>query len=207
MDIFTAIEQRRAVKKFDPDHRLTDQEIERLMRAAILSPTSFNIQNWRFVLVTDPEAKRRIREVGYDQAQFSDASLIVFVCGDRRAYARDPERYWRSAPPEARQAIVAMIHDAYDGKPQRQHDEVIRSGAMAAMTIMLAAKALGYDTCPMMGFDAAAVAELIHLPPEHEIVMAVTVGRRLEDPRPRGGQLPLEDVVFRERFPEVAADV
>ena len=53
MDLFTAIAERRSVKKFDPDHRLTDAEINRLMEAVIQSPTSFNIQNWRFVLVTD----------------------------------------------------------------------------------------------------------------------------------------------------------
>ena len=54
MDTFDAIAARRSVKKFDPDHVMSEDEITRLMEAVILSPTSFNIQNWRFVLITDP---------------------------------------------------------------------------------------------------------------------------------------------------------
>ena len=202
METFEAIRSRRSVKRFDPEHRLTDGEIEQLVGAAVLSPTSFNIQNWRFVVVTDPELKRRIRQVGYDQPQFSDASAVIFLCGDLQAHARDPERYWRNVPEEQRRAIVGMIRAAYDGRPERQHDEALRSCGMAAQTLMLAARAMGYDTCPMVGFDFAAVAELIRLPADHEIVMAVAVGKRLADPHPRPGPLPLAEVMFRDRFPE-----
>jgi hypothetical protein len=53
----------------------------------------------------------------------------------------------------------------------------------------------------MIGFDFAAVARIVNLPPEHDIVMAVTVGRALEPARQRGGQLPLAEVVVRDRFP------
>ena len=203
MDVFTAVAARRSIKKFDPEHSLSEDEIHRLMEAAILSPTSFNLQNWRFVLVADPERKERLREIGWRQAQFAEASLVILICGDLKAHARDPGRYWRHAPEAPRAAIVSAIVDAYEGRRDRQHDEVLRSGGIAAQTIMLAAKAMGYDTCPMVGFDFAAAAALVNLPPDHEIVMAVTVGKRREDPRPRGGQLPLEEVVIRERFPDI----
>lgn len=200
METFAAIEGRRSVKKFDPLHTMTDQEIERLMGAVILSPTSFNIQNWRFVLVTDLEVKRKFREIGWNQAQFSDCSLIVLVCGDRMAYAQDTDRYWASAAPETREAIVGMIRGYYDAHESARRDENIRSGGMAAMTIMLAAKAMGYDTCPMQGFDYAKAAELVNLPVNHDIIMAVTVGKAAEPARPRGGQLPLTEVCFRNSF-------
>ena len=55
MNTFEAIETRRSVKHYDPKHRMTDKEIEKLLSAAILSPTSFNIQNWRFVSVVDAQ--------------------------------------------------------------------------------------------------------------------------------------------------------
>ena len=61
MDTFTAIETRRSVKHYDPDHRMREEEIERLLSAAVLSPTAFNIQNWRFVVVRDPELRAKIR--------------------------------------------------------------------------------------------------------------------------------------------------
>ena len=206
MDTFEAVETRRSVKKFDPDHEMSAEEIDRLMRATILSPTSYNIQNWRFVLVTDREQKDAVRKVGWNQAQFSDCSLLVVVCGDLEAYARDPERYWRNAPEAARAAIVPMIAGCYEGDERARRDEALRSGGMAAQTLMLAAQAMGYDTCPMTGFDFAEVAGIIGLPPDHEIVMAVAVGRGVEPARERSGRIPYSEAVVRERFPSPGSE-
>jgi nitroreductase len=200
MDTFAAIEQRRSVKKFDPAHRFTEDEITRLMSAVLLSPTSFNIQNWRFVVITDEALKTKVREFGWNQAQFTDASAIVLVCGDLQAHVKDPARYWATADAATRDMIVPMIVGAYNGKPGLQRDEIMRSGGLAAQTLMLAAKAMGYDSCPMVGFDFAKVGELVGLPADHEIVMAVTVGKALEPARPRGGQLPFDEVVLRNTF-------
>lgn len=200
MDTFETIAARRSVKKYDPDHVMSQDEITRLMEAVILTPTSFNIQNWRFVLITDPEVKKQVRAKGYDQAQFTDASLVVIICGDRGAYNQDPDRYWASAPAEARTAVVSMIKGAYGSNESLRRDENLRSGALAGQTLMLAAKAMGYDSCPMVGFDFKAVAEIIKMPVEHDIVMAVTIGKAQEPARERGGQLPLKDVTFRNSF-------
>jgi nitroreductase len=200
METFAAIEARRSVKKFDPEHVMSEAEIQRLMEAVLLTPTSFNIQNWRFVLITDPEVKKRVRAKGFDQAQFTDASLVVVICGDREAYQKEPDRYWANAPADVRKAIVSMIAGAYGFSETLRRDENLRSGGLAAQTLMLAAKDMGYDTCPMVGFDFSAVADIINLPPEHDIVMAVTVGRALAPARERGGQLPLAEVVFRNTF-------
>ncbi len=200
MDLFSAVSARRAVKKFDPAHQITDAEIDTLMQAVILSPTSFNIQNWRFVLITDPDQKQKMREIGFDQAQFSDCSLLVVICGDRNAYDQEPERYWANAPAETQQMVVGMIRQYYGASAELRRDENLRSGSLAAQTLMLAAQALGYDSCPMVGFDFEAAAGLINLPPEHDIVMAITVGKAVEPARERGGQLPLADVVRKNRF-------
>lgn len=200
MDTFAAIEQRRSVKKFDPAHAMTDAEITRLMEAAILSPTSFNIQNWRFVVITDQAQKDAVKAVGWNQAQFSDCSAIVLVCGDLKAHIREPERYWRNIDEKVRDQIVPMIVGAYEGHDSLQRDEVMRSGGMAAQTIMLAAKDMGYDTCPMVGFDFAKTAALISLPADHEIVMAITVGKALEPARGRSGPLPLNEVMVKDSF-------
>lgn len=200
MDTFAAIAGRRSVKKFDPAHVMTAADIDRLLGAAILSPTSFNIQNWRFVAVTDPQVKAAIRRAGWNQAQFTDCSLLVIVCGDREAYRRDPARYWAAAPQATRDFIVPAILGAYGPNEALRRDENLRSGSMAAQTIMLAAQAMGYDTCPMIGFDFAEVGRIVGLPADHDIVMAVTVGKALEPARERGGQLPLAEVVIRDHF-------
>ncbi len=200
METFDAIAARRSVKKFDPDHVMTEDEITRLMETVILTPTSFNIQNWRFVLITDPEVKRQVREKGYDQAQFTDCSLLVIICGDRNAYDQDPDRYWAEAPEEVRAAIVPMIRGAYGSSETLRRDENFRSGGLAGQTMMLAVKDMGYDSCPMIGFDFEALAHIIKLPADHDIIMAVTVGKALETARERGGQLALDEVIHRNSF-------
>ncbi len=98
MDTFEAIEGRRSVKHYDPEHRLTEDEITKLMQAAILSPTSFNMQNWRFVLVTDSALREQIRAAAFNQAQVSEASLLIVMTADLLAWKKDPQRYWRDAP-------------------------------------------------------------------------------------------------------------
>jgi nitroreductase len=81
-----------------------------------------------------------------------------------------------------------------------QRDEVMRSGGIAAQTMMLAAKAMGYDSCAMDGFDFDAVAKLINLPADHEIVMMIAVGKALSPANPRGGQLPIDRVLLKNTF-------
>lgn len=201
MDVLQAIQARRAVKQYDPAHRFTEEEVNQFLSLAILSPTAFNIQNWRFVLVRDPELRKQIREVAWNQPQVTDASLLIVLCADLKAWERSPERYWRNAPQEAQDFIIPAIEAYYRNKEQVQRDEAMRSCGIAAQTLMLAAKALGYDSCPMDGFDYEAVGKLINLPPDHVVTMFVAIGKGVKEAWPRGGQLPLSEVVITNRFP------
>ena len=200
MDTFEAIYARRAVKQFDPSHALTDDEIRRLLDAAIQAPTSFNIQHWRFVVVRDPELRRAIRAVGNDQAQITDASLLIVMTADVDAWKKSPERYWRDAPQEVADMLVGWMGPFHEGREQLQRDEAQRSIGMAMQTLMVAAKAMGYDSCPMIGFDHEAVARLINLPADHCMGPLVAVGKATKAPWPKPGQLPLEEVVVTDRF-------
>ena len=200
METFEAIVQRRAIKQFDPQHQLTEAEIEQLLSLAMLTPTAFNIQNWRFVLVRDPELRQQIRAVAWDQAQVTDASLFIILCADLQAWNKNPERYWRDAPEAIRDFVIPAIDSYYRDKDQVQRDEAMRSCGMAAQTLMLAAKNMGYDSCPMDGFDFEAVAQLINLPADHVIAMFVAIGKGTEGPGPRGEKLPISEVVRNNRF-------
>jgi len=200
MDTFKAIETRRAVKHFDPDHRMTQQEIEKLMSLAMLSPTAFNLQHWRFVLVRDAELRQKIREAAWNQAQVTDASLLVVLCADTSAWEKEPARFWKDAPTEVQDFIVPAIDQYYRGLETVQRDECMRSCGIAAQTLMLVARAMGYDSCPMDGFDFEAVGKLIHLPEDHVITMFVAIGKATGEPWPRPGQLPREEVVITDRF-------
>lgn len=200
MNVAEAIASRRSVKAFDPDHRMSEAEIEKLMGLALLSPTAFNIQNWRFVLVSEPALRKEIRQAAWDQAQVTDASLLVVLCADLKAWEKEPGRYWKNTPQPVQDYIVPAIRQYYEGREQTQRDEAMRSCGIAAMSLMLAAKEMGYDSCPMDGFDFDAVGKLVNLPQDHVIAMFVAIGKGIKEPWPRGGQLPLGEVVVQNRF-------
>ena len=194
-----AITSRRSVKHFDPDHQMSDDEIKKLLSLAILSPTAFNIQNWRFVVVSDPVLRKQIREVAWDQSQVTDTSLFIVLCANLKAW-EDPSRYWGNAPKEVQEFMVPAIDAYYRDKDQVQRDEAMRSCGVAAQTLMLAAKSMGYDSCPMDGFDFEKVAELIKLPGDHVVTMFVAIGKGTQEPWPRPGQLSLDKLVIENSF-------
>lgn len=201
MDTFDAIYKRRAVKQFDPEHELSKEEETKLLEAAIQAPTSFNIQHWRFVIARDPDLRWKIRkEFGNDQAQMTDASLLIIMTADLQAWRKNPERYWKNAPKEVADLLVGSIGSFHEGREWLQRDEAQRSIGLAMQTLMLAAKSMGYESCPMIGFDGEKVAELINLPDDHVMGPIVAIGKGTKDPRPKPGQLPLSEVVIENSF-------
>lgn len=200
MDTFATIEARRSVKHYDANHKISDDEVKKLFEATILSPTSFNIQNWRFVNITDKALRERVWEASWKQAQVKDASLLILICADLNATDDRPERYWANSPEEVSSKLVPMITGFYKDNEQLRRDEALRSVGIASQTLMLAAKAMGYDSCPMIGFDPNKVAEIIKLPDSHIIGLMLTIGKASQPARERGGQLPLEEVMVTDTF-------
>jgi nitroreductase len=200
MDTFTAIYERRSIKHYDVSACMSEEEFRRLMAAVMLSPTSFNIQNWRFVRIVDADLRAQVCEAAWGQAQVKDAAELLVLCADLKAWENKPERYWRNADPETQKVILPMIDGFYRDKPETERDEAMRSCGIAAQTLMLAAKAMGYDTCPMIGFDADAVARLIKLPKHHVIGMMMAIGKAETPAHSRSGPLALDDVLVTDRF-------
>ena len=200
MNVSTAINSRRAIKFFDSCHRISDAEIDQLMSLTLLAPTSFNIQNWRFLLVKNPDLRRQLRAVAWDQAQVTDASLLVVLTADLKSWAKEPKRYWESAPQPVQEFILPAIETYYNGHEQVQRDEAMRSCGIAAMTLMLAAQDMGYASCPMVGFDFKKVGKIINLPDDHVIAMFVAIGKGTKDAWARGGRLTMDEVVITDRF-------
>lgn len=200
LNTFEAIEQRRSVKHYDAQHQLTDEEKEKLFSLIRMTPTAFNQQNYRFVVVEDETVRDKLKEAAHGQEQVTDASLLIVICADLKAWEKSPVRYWENAPGEVQDYIVGAIDNYYRGKEQVQRDEAMRSAGMAAQTIMLAAKTMGYDSCPMDGFDFDKVGELINLPEDHAVAMFVVVGKAEVPARPRPTQIANEEVFVTDRF-------
>jgi nitroreductase len=188
------------VKHYDPAFEIPQEDVQKLQQAIRYAPTAFNIQNWRIVKVEDKEIRQKIRKAAWDQAQVTDASLLYVFCGDLMAWNKDAKRYWVDAPEEIRNYMGENIVNYYKDKPQVQRDEVMRSCGIAASTLMLAAKDLGYDSCPMDGFDFDEVAKIINLPSECAIAMFVVVGKATTPARPKGGFIADEEVFIKDSF-------
>jgi nitroreductase len=199
MKVSEAIEQRRAVKAFDANHKMTEAEIERLLSLAMLAPTAWNIQHWRFVVVQDAELRQQIRAAAWGQAQVTDSSLLVIMTADLDAWKKQPARYFEGADEKTMDWLLTSMHQFYNGREWLQRDDALKSCGIAAATLMLAAKEMGYDSCPMDGFDFDAVGKLINLPKDHVVTMFVAIGKAAAPARPRV-RLGSQDVVVRDRF-------
>ena len=200
METFETIRNRRSIKHYDVNHRLTSQEENQLIELAMQAPSSFNIQHWRLVKVSDPDLRKQIRAAAADQPQVTEASLLYVITADLKAWEKDPKRYWRNAPQPVQEMLVPWMKPFYEGKEQLQRDEAMRSVGFFTQTLMLAAKAMGYDSCPMIGFDAVRVAELINLPKDHVIGMMVVIGKAIKPAWPKPGMLEMSEVLIENKF-------
>jgi nitroreductase len=200
MNVSEAIEARRSVKHYDPDHVMPETDLAELIRLTKLAPSSFNMQNYRILVVRDSEIRQQIRAAAWDQPQVTDASVLFIMCADLTSHLADPADYWSHAPEEVQNILGPMIKPFYEGNDTLIRDEAMRSAALAGMTLMLAAKDMGYESCPMIGFDAGKVAELINLPENCAIGFMIPVGKQAQPGWERGDRLPDEKVVAYDRF-------
>lgn len=206
MKVSKALDKRRAVKGFDGNHEMTHVDEDFLVNQMLKTPTAFNQQNYRFVVVKDTGLREKIRQAGWDQRQITDASMLVVFCADKKAYSRNPAKYWSHVNEADARKKAEAITNYYEGSENNhanqvvQRDEAVRSASMAAMTLMLSAQEIGYDSCPMIGFDFDKVGDIVRLPDSHMVVMMVAVGKKAIEPAGPGGKINIKEIVFTDTF-------
>lgn len=198
--IITAIEQRRTTVLFDPSRQMSDDEVRDLVRLATLAPTSFNLQNWRFIAVRSPDAKARLRAVAWDQAKITEAAVTFIICGRMADERTLPDRLAPAVeagimPARMVDGWVAGAGSLYSGQPWRQRDEAVRTAALGAMTLILAAHAKGLGAGPMIGFDHEAVTREFGLAPDEIPVLLLAVGYGTPENWPQKPRRPLSEVL------------
>ena len=200
MELERAIRERRSIKSYDTSHEVDDATLRRIFALVTESPSSFNLQHWRFVVVRDGARRKALAAAAWGQRHLAECSAVVAVCGKLRAH-EDAARTNAHAPQDVLDGLVPIIENSYADDARFQRDEAIRSGALAAMTLMLVAQGEGLATCPMIGFDPKQVATLLGIPDDHVVVMLVTLGKWTgEKPFPTS-RLPLDEVVKLETLP------
>ena len=194
MEFSDIVQQRRSIKSYDAEKSISDAELKELFKEVTLSPSSYNLQHWTFIAVKDSEQKKLLKEAAWGQQQVEDCSVAILVCGKLNAY-KDAPIIYKNTPKEVQEGMLPMINNFYEGKEQLQRDEAIRSASLAAMTLMYAAKNLGWATGPIIGFDPVATSKLLNLTQAYIPVMLLVLGYQKKAPRPRDYRRPIEEVV------------
>ena len=180
--VIECILSRSAAKYYDPAATLSDDQIRELVRIGTTAPTSFHLQNWRFIAVRTPEAKARLRPIAWNQPAITEAAVTFIVCGQLADSSVIPERL---APVvEAGIMPARLVPDweipargLYFDHPQRQRDEAVRTGTFGAAAMIYAARSLGLGSTPMIGFDADEVHREFGLAENEVPVMLLSIGR------------------------------
>ena len=199
-DALAVIRERTSINLFDSSKQISEAEIRDIVADAIQAPSSFNIQHWRFVAVTDPEKKKQLQAAAHNQAKVGQASATIIVLGDLRGYEKmssllAPLVKTGVMTQEAANSAVQRVAAPYADNPQFQRDEAIRSGALAGMTLMIAAQARGFATGPMIGFDPEQVKRLFNISDRYVPVMLITLGHAAPGNAPRKPRLGVEEVL------------
>ena len=215
MEFEEVVTTRRSVHQYD-DRPLDDGTLSEIFRQARFAPSSFNLQPWEFLVVRDPENKRRLREVANDQGHVEDAAASVVVFGnlDPAAHAEavfgDMLEKGYVPNEAAKESLVETAEGMAEMPAEERRSWTDRSTALAAMALMHAAWAEGVASCPVGGFDADALVEEFDVPAGYEPVVIVTLGYPAEDAdaleKERKYRRPVEEVVHHETFDPAGAD-
>ncbi|MBO0862475.1 MAG: nitroreductase family protein [Chloracidobacterium sp.] len=200
METIELIKQRISTNKFDTSRTLSYSEIKELVSYATEAPSAYNIQNWRFIAVTTPEEKERLKALSYNQQKVVDAAVTFIVLGDLRGYEKLPQILKPMVDGGLMDQAMAdgwtrSATSSYSASEQFARDEAIRSASLAAMTLMIAAQAKGLASGPMIGFDPAGVKREFNIPDRYVPVMLLTVGYPAGGNLPRKPRLGVDDVL------------
>lgn len=199
-----AMEARHSVRKYDPNAVIPQGELNEILRLAASAPSSWNLQHWRFLVVTDPAVKQKLLPIAYNQQQVVDAYATIIILGDLEADKSATVVYDNAlakghVTQQVRDTLIAQVEAAYQKNPQVARDEAIRNSSYAAMQLMLAAKAKGYDTCPMGGYDKEKLIETLNIPPRYLPTLMLTLGKASVQAYPTD-RLGLDQLVIENSF-------
>ena len=189
-ELLDSLNWRIATKKFDPARKIAPDIWKTLEEALVLSPSSFGLQPWKFVVVTDPAVRQKLRPVAWNQPQITDASHLVVFCVRKDLSAKDVEHYVQSIAKIRGVAVDSL--DSYKKMMQGSVESAAKGSYLnewssrqvyiALGTFLTSCAVLGVDACPMEGFQPEEFDKILGLPVQglHAVVLA-TAGYRAAD--------------------------
>ncbi|MGE5678506.1 MAG: nitroreductase family protein [Pseudomonadota bacterium] len=198
----TIIKERRSANNFIEGIKLPEEDLNEIFDQLRLAPSCFNLQHAHYLVITDHDSKELLRKAAFNQYKIHTASAAILVLGDKDAY-KDAEKIYSGFlslgiyQDFEYQKLIQDINGLYESRGKDfQRDEAIRNASLSAMMFMLIAKDMGWDTCPMIGFEADRMREIYNIPENLEPVMLITMGKEdANNRRMRGYRKPVGEYV------------
>lgn len=187
MTFLSNLSWRYATKKFDASRKVSSENLEKILEAIRMAPTSFGLQAYHFYVVTNPEILAKIQTASWNQSQIGTCSHLIVMCA-RNDLMQAKDEYFDAMSGgnfEVR-ASLAGFEQMVDSFIPRTSPEWAKKQVYIAQGFALAACAeLQIDSCPIEGFDPVAVTEILSLPTNHDIAVMIPIGYRdsFENPR------------------------
>ncbi|TJY42691.1 nitroreductase family protein [Cohnella pontilimi] len=195
------VRERHSVRVYDPKVVIPREELKEILSLTMLAPSSSNMQHTRFLVIDTPEQKQKLLPIANNQQQVVDASAVVAILGDKEAYRNAEQIYGQAVKAgymaeELAKTFTQNSVNLYSSLPPAMSREVaVVDASLAAMQLMLVAKAKGYDTVPMGGYNREKFAEAFGLGDRYVPVMLIPIGKAAKTAHGTT-RLPIEDVTF-----------
>lgn len=202
-DFTNIITGRRSVKLYDENVKIAKEELQAIIQEASLAPSSANMQPWRVIVVHSPEGKNKLRPlVQFNTRQNDTSAAMLIILGDTQSELY-LEKIYNTAvelgkmPKDVRDKQVTQIMSMFPQLPRELKIEIAKIDAsLFAMQLMLVARAHGYDTNPMGGFERGKVVSTFDLDDERYVpVMILSIGKAKEAGH-ESVRLPGEEITF-----------
>lgn len=188
-DFNQIISGRRSIRNYDPSVKISQEEMAEILREATMAPSSVNLQPWRFVVIDSEEGKETLKPLAkFNQTQVETSAAVVAVFVDMNS-TEYLETIFDSAveqgkmPQEVRDRQVPAIQGLISQISEEAYREMnLIDGGLVSMQFMLAARAHGYDTNPIGGYEKDQIAEAYGLDKDRYYpVMLISIGKAAED--------------------------
>jgi len=195
------VQDRRAIRTYDENVKISQEEMSEILTAATKAPSSVNLQPWRFVVIESPEAKAKLAPLAkFNQQQVKTSSAVIAVFADMNNLDYLEEIYGKSVehglmPQEVKDQQVPSIRNLLSSiTEQANRETILIDSGLVSMQLMLTAKAYGYDTCPIGGYEKDKIAEAFDLDKDRYVpVMLLSIGKAV-DTGYKSYRMPVEQI-------------
>lgn len=181
MEFTKVIRSRRAIHHFDPNYKMPQKLFWEILESVRFTPSGYNAQPWKFLLFQEKEDLKKLQEIAFNQPHITQANSCIVALGDRDFGQNNTEeilenwKKYRNLPENKLAGLKSSLEK--ERTIEKKQEMVLRNGALAVMSFLLAAEDLGLATCPMMGFSQLKLKRFLNYPDHLIPLILIPIGK------------------------------